>query len=298
MLETPEASSVQAEQRARAIYDLGPSTIYASRSDPRFSYCTYVPHHIGSAGTRPMQLIVVMHGTGRAFVNYREAFSGFAKWNDCIVLCPLFPVGVRGDGNRDGFKQLIEADIRYDRILLDMVAEVGEKFDCDFNRFALFGYSGGGQFANRFALLHPERLWAVSIGAPGSVTQIDPQQGWWVGTQDFDTRFGKPLDLEALRRVPVHMVAGKADIETWEITHRPGGKHFMPGANDAGPTRPERLQTLRRSFEAAGVQVVFDLLDNVPHNGLACVGRVQDFLARVLRELRATPSPSPSSIPG
>ena len=284
------APAALADQRARALYDLGPSTIYALRSDPRFSYCTYVPHHIGQPGARPMQLVVVMHGTGRAFVNYREAFSGFAKWNDCIVLCPLFPVGVRGDGNRDGFKQLIEADIRYDQILLDMVAEVGRKFDCDFSRFALFGYSGGGQFANRFALLHPERLWAVSIGAPGSVTLIDPERGWWVGTQDFAERFGKPMDLAVLRQVPVQMIAGKADIETWEITHREGGKFYMPGANDAGRTRPERLDTLRRSFEAVGVKVVFDLLDNVPHNGLACVGRVQDFFAAALAALRGTPA--------
>jgi poly(3-hydroxybutyrate) depolymerase len=290
LIEVPEIPPTQAEQRARAIYDLGHSTIYSSRSDPRFSYCTYVPEHIGRPGARPMQLVVVMHGTGRAFVNYREAFSGFAKWNDCIVLCPLFPAGVRGDGNRDGFKHLIEADIRYDQILLDMVAEVGEKFDCDFSRFALFGYSGGGQFVNRFAMLHPEHLWAVSIGAPGSVTLIDPEQGWWVGTKDFETRFGKPMNLEALRRLPVHMIAGKADIETWEITHREGGKFFMPGANDAGRTRPERLETLRRSFEAAGVKVAFDLLDNVPHNGLACVGHVQDFFAKALHDLRAVPS--------
>lgn len=289
----PEApATALADQRARAIYDLGASTIYAARSDPRFSYCTYVPHHIGKPGARPMQLVVVMHGTGRAFVNYREAFSGFAKWNDCIVLCPLFPAGVRGDGNRDGFKHLVEADIRYDRILLDMVAEVGEKFGCDFSRFALFGYSGGGQFVNRFAMLHPEHLWAVSIGAPGSVTLIDPQQGWWVGTQDFEVRFGKPMNLEALRRLPVHMIAGKADIETWEITHREGGKFFMAGANDAGRTRPERLETLRRSFEAAGVKVAFELLDNVPHNGLACVGHVQDFFAEALQQLRAASLPA------
>ena len=86
------------------------------------------------------------------------------------------------------------------------------------------------------------------------------------------------------------MVAGKADIETWEITHREGGKFFMPGANETGRTRPERLEALRRSFEAAGVKVAFDLLDNVPHNGLACVGHVQDFFAKALHDLRAVAS--------
>ena len=271
--------------RARAIYDLGHCTVFASRIDPRVSYCMYVPPHIDQA-KHPMELVVIMHGTGRAFVEYRDAFAEFARWNDCIVLCPLFPVSPLGDGNRDGFKQLIEGDIRYDHILQGMVAEVGEKFGRDFSRFALFGYSGGGQFVNRYTLLHPETLWATSIGAPGSVTLLDPTQDWWVGVRGAEARFGKAVDIEALRQVAVHMIVGKADLETWEITHREGGKFFMPGANSAGATRPERLESLRRSFEAAGVKAVLDVVDNVPHDGLKCVGQVQDFLAAELRKLR------------
>lgn len=271
--------------RARAMYDLGHSTVFASRIDPRFSYCMYVPPHIDQA-KHPMELVVIMHGTGRAFVEYRDAFAEFARWNDCIVLCPLFPVSPLGDGNRDGFKQLIEGDIRYDHILQGMVAEVGEKFGRDFSRFALFGYSGGGQFVNRYTLLHPETLWAASIGAPGSVTLLDPSQDWWVGVRGAEARFGKAVDIEALRQVAVHMIVGKADLETWEITHREGGKFFMPGANSAGATRPERLESLRRSFEAAGVKAVLDVVENVPHDGLKCVGQVQDFLAAELHKLR------------
>ncbi|ANY17274.1 hypothetical protein [Bordetella pseudohinzii] len=275
--------------RARAIYDLGHSTIFAARTDPRFSYCMYVPPHLDQA-RRPMELVVIVHGTGRAFVEYRDSFSEFARWNDCIVLCPLFPVGVRGDGNRDGFKHLVEGDIRYDQVLLDIVGEVGEKFGLDVSRFGLFGFSGGGQFVNRFTLLHPQRLWGVSIGAPGSVTLLDTERDWWVGVRDMKARFGRDLDIEALRRVAVHMVVGKADLETWEITHKEGGKFYMPGANDAGRNRPERLQSLKRSFEQAGVNVTLDMVDNVPHDGLKCVGEVQDFFARVLRDKRGDKS--------
>jgi pimeloyl-ACP methyl ester carboxylesterase len=281
----PAAEVSFGQKRAEAIYDLGHSSIFASRSDPRFSYCTFAPPRTGNE-QHPKALVVVVHGTGRAFTEYRDAFAEFAKWNDCIVLCPLFPVGPQGDGNRDGFKFLQEANIRYDQILLDMVDEVATKFHSDFAQFALFGYSGGGQFVNRFGLLHPERLWALSIGAPGSVTLLDFQQDWWVGVRNFADQFGKPLNLPALQTLPVHMVVGKADMETWEITHRPDGKFYMPGANEAGRTRPERLHTLRQSFEAAGVRVHMDVVDNVPHNGLACVGPVQDFFAATLRTLR------------
>jgi pimeloyl-ACP methyl ester carboxylesterase len=273
--------------RGKAYYELGSTTVFAHRNDPRFAYTLYVPRAILESGN-DVELVVVMHGTGRQFTNYRDAFAEFGRWNNCIVLCPLFPVGVRGDGNRDGFKHLIEGDIHYDRVLLDMVDEIGERYGKRFDQFALFGFSGGAQFANRFAYLHPERLWAVSIGAPGSVTTLDINRDWWVGLRGFEQRFGKAFDLDALRRVPVHMVVGKADLETWEITHREGGRHFMPGANDAGATRPERLRTLKGTFEIAGISVQLDELDNVPHNGLLAVNAVQDFFAGVLRARRSS----------
>ncbi|MFJ2994491.1 alpha/beta hydrolase [Pandoraea sp. NPDC087047] len=287
MTTTPrDNNGLSTEARTRNLYDLGSTTVFAHAGDPRFSYALYVPRSIAQPGHR-VELLVAVHGTGRQFTMYRDAFAEFGRWQDCLILCPLFPVGVRGDGNPGGFKHLVEADIRYDKLILDMVEEVGRKYETRFDQFALFGYSGGGQFVNRFGYLHPERLWALSIGAPGSVTLLDPQQNWWVGIGDMQTKFGKALDLDALRRVPVHMVVGKADTETWEITHREGGPHFMPGANSAGANRQDRLASLRDSFVRAGVNVTFDVLDNVPHNGLMAVPAVQDFLADVLRKKRA-----------
>ncbi|WP_408498693.1 alpha/beta hydrolase [Paraburkholderia xenovorans] len=246
----------------------------------------YVPHEVLTPGN-DVELVVVVHGTGRQFIPYRDAFAPFGRWNRCIVLCPLFPVGVRGDGDRSGFKRLIEGDIRYDTVLLDMVSEVGERYGKRFDTFALFGYSGGGQFVNRFAYAHPERLWAASIGAPGNVTVLDTSKDWWLGVGGFERYFGKPFDLAALQRVPVHMVVGRADLETWEITVSDDSPLYMPGINDTGATRPERLRTLQASFEAAGVRVHFDELPNVAHNGMQAVDVVQDFFAQALRTLRA-----------
>ncbi|MGH8780877.1 alpha/beta hydrolase [Paraburkholderia sp.] len=246
----------------------------------------YVPNEILASGN-DVELVVVMHGTGRQFTQYRDAFAPFGRWNRCIVLCPLFPVGVLGDGNRSGFKRLIEGDIRYDKVLLDMVSEVGERYRKRFDRFALFGYSGGGQFVNRFAYVHPERLWAASIGAPGNVTVLDRTKDWWLGTGGFERHFGKPFDAAALQRVPVQMIVGRADLETWEITVRDDSPMYIPGINDAGATRPDRLRTLKASFEAAGIKVRFDELDNIAHNGMQVVEVVQDFFAQVLRTRRA-----------
>lgn len=275
----------EAAARGRALYEYGPTSIYAARHDPRFPYCLYVPPGLGKTGERP-ELIVAMHGTGRGFTGYRDAFSAFARWNNCIILAPLFPIGVMGDGNRDGFKYMREGDLRYDEVLLAIVEEVCERYGIAFDRFGLFGYSGGGHFAHRFLLLQPHRLWGVSIGAPGSVTLLDPSRDWWVGTRDFAARFGQELDIPAMRQVAVQMVVGAADLETWEITHKPGGRNWMPDANHAGATRPERLAALRDSFEQNGISVRFDLVPNTPHDGLKVVPTVEDFFAAEIAKRR------------
>ncbi|AOO83693.1 hydrolase [Bosea vaviloviae] len=284
----PATASSQPEDAAaiaRALYDLGPTPVIACKADPRFSYCLYVPKTLGQGG-EPPELVVAMHGTGRGFTGYRDAFEEFARWNNCVVLAPLFPIGVLGDDNRDGFKYMREGAIRYDHVLLAMVDEVAQRYGVSIDRFALFGYSGGGHFAHRFLMLQPQKLWACSIGAPGSVTLLDPTRDWWVGTRNMAQLFGVAPDIEAMRQVPVQMIVGAADLETWEITHKQGGRNWMPDANHAGATRPERLASLQKSFEAAGVSVRFDLVPNMAHDGLRAVPRVQDFFADVLARRR------------
>lgn len=276
----------EAAARAKALYEYGPTSIYSSKHDARFPYCLYVPPSLGEGGEKP-ELVVAMHGTGRGFTGYRDAFSAFARWNNCIILAPLFPIGVMGDGYRDGFKYMREGNLRYDHILLAIVEEVSERYGIAFDRFGLFGYSGGGHFTHRFLMLQPHKLWGASIGAPGSVTLLDPSRDWWVGTRNFAELFGQELDIPAMKQVAVQMVVGAADLETWEITHKPGGRNWMPDANHAGTNRPERLASLRDNFAAHGIAARFDLVPNTPHDGVKVVPVVEDFFAGELARIRA-----------
>ncbi|PWW03768.1 hypothetical protein DFR52_101456 [Hoeflea marina] len=280
-----ELGTSGAAARARAIYDYGHTAIFASTIDPRLHMLLYVPPT--AADGRKLELLVAVHGTGRtSAIEFRDGFSEFGLYNDCAVLCPIFPMNVLGDGARSGYKYMIEGDIRYDEVVLSMVAEMGAKYGQDWSRFAMFGFSGGGHFTHRFAILHPERLWAASIGAPGSVTLLDPDRDWWVGIRNLPELFGRPFDAAALAKVPVHMVVGGADLETWEITHAEGSKYWMDGANDAGRTRGDRLRTLAKSFESAGVKVEFDEVAGVSHDRMSVLGHVKRFLASTLMEMR------------
>lgn len=64
----------------------------------RFQYCLYVPPGFDGDKTG-YRTVVAMHGTGRSMVQYRDAFTEFARYNRCVVLAPLFPVGPLRDGN-------------------------------------------------------------------------------------------------------------------------------------------------------------------------------------------------------
>lgn len=262
-------------------YDVGFTVHEACAADPRFSYSLFVPPSALESSVAP-KLIVSVHGTGRQFERSLSSLAEFARANNCIVMCPLFSAGVSGDRNLHGYKYLIEGDIRYDLVLLAMIDEIASRYGKDFSKFALSGFSGGGHFVHRFLLLHPTRLSACSIGAPGSVTLIDPTKSWWVGTKNTEEVFGVPVDLPALRQVRVHMAVGDKDLETWEITHRPGGRYWMDGANAAGRTRPERLASLRKSFEDNGIDCAWSLMPGTGHDEIRFVEATKDFFMKVL----------------
>lgn len=277
------------EARRRKMYYRGSTPIFSCRADPRFSFCLHVPPDFDNdpAG---YTLVVVTHGSGRTMETYRDRFAPFAQYKNCVILAPLFPVGPLGDGNAHGFKVLIEGAIRYDNVLLSMVDEAGAMLSTKFNKFMLFGFSGGGHFVHRFFYLHPERLHAVSIGAPGAVTLLDESRDWWVGTRNVKALFGRAIDYEALRKVAVQLVVGAADLETWEINYPRDSVQYMDGINDTGATRIERNTALRQNLEKHGITCRQDIVPNVAHDGTKVLPHVQDFFSSVLAKLETGPA--------
>lgn len=269
----------ETEARRHALYNTGTTTVFASRADLRFSFSLFVPPSAGPSTT----ILVAVHGTGRRMFEMRDSFAEFGRYNDCLVLAPLFPVGPLGDGNSNGYKYILEGDIRYDRILLGMIAEIADRYGVREDRFFLHGFSGGGHFAHRFFYLHPHRLRGVSIGAPGSVTLPTDEHDYWVGCRDLEARFGVSLDIAALRQVPAHLVVGGADTETWEITHKPGVGNWMERANSAGRTRIDRIRTLNGALKDLGVSTRLDILPGVAHESVKAAGAAKAFFLDVLQ---------------
>jgi hypothetical protein len=265
---------------AQGAYFTGSTTLFASTVDQRFSYCLHVPRdYPGRDGRLP--LVVLQHGTGRSSQEYRDNFVDFAERFQCVVLAPLFPAAIGDPDDLHNFKFIKYRDIRFDLILLAIIDEVGERFDVVTDKFYLYGYSGGGQFVHRFFYLHPHRLAAVSIGAPGRITLIDPEKEWWLGWRGMAEAIGVAPKPELLSTVPVQMVVGGDDVETWEINNR-GDSNWMDGVEETGTTRIERITTLRKNFEEQGISVRMDVVPGVAHEPMKVLEPVKDFFGSML----------------
>ncbi|MFF6906189.1 poly(aspartic acid) hydrolase [Streptomyces sp. NPDC012389] len=247
----------------------GPTPLFALSRDPRFSYCLYVPREYRPAGPA-YPLVVAVHGTRRRAETLRDAFARFAEDHGCVVLAPLFPAGITGPNDLDSYK-LLSPVIRADTLLLHMVEEAAARWHLETDRFHLHGFSGGGQFAHRFAYLHPGRLASLSVGAPGRVTLLDPSLPWWHGTADMVEKFGIQADPAALRRLPVQLVIGEGDTSTADLS--------PDGPDPAGAHRADRLDTLRRNWHRHGIGTRLDTVPDVAHDHFGVLPAVQRFLA-------------------
>lgn len=232
------------EERRNLFGNADLNMLWMCPSDPRFPYWVHVPDSYYEEEDPHYSLMVIIHGTGCAVENYLHCARQWADEHHVALLAPLFPSGavVRDDFN--AYKLLRSDGIQYDRILLAMIEDMTKRYDgIDAEKFFLFGHSGGGQFVNRFLFLHPQRLKACMIGAPGRPTFLNFEEDFFWGVQNFREVFDKELDLEAVREVPVLIAVGELDDK------------FI-GESPYGTNRVARMMSLQRNLLQNGVKTV------------------------------------------
>ncbi|MCI3208311.1 hydrolase [Pandoraea capi] len=260
-------------------YHVGATMSFSCRMDPRFSYCLYVPRDYADAGRPPCRLLLAVHGTERANQRLRDLFATFAEQENYIVVAPLFPADLSDDGDIDAYKYLVHGEMRYDLIACDMLDEVAAAYGVQADESLVFGFSGGAHFAHRFLYGHAPRVRAASIAAPGGITLPDATQPWWIGVQDFEARFGHPVEWHALGRIALHLAVGAEDTNPKGMIQGPTHPHWMPGADALGSTRVARLQRLRDALQEVNANVRYEALDGVRHEMAPLVDAAQRFFA-------------------
>lgn len=236
-----------------------------SAAHPDERYLLYVPAlHNGNVARR---LLVVVHGYTRKALSYVEQFVGFADRHEYILLAPVFSATKR-------YQVLgIGGSARSDLRLLDLVDEVADQHGLDAERFDLFGYSGGGQFAHRFLYVHPGRLGSVVVGAPGTVTVPSSRYPWPMGVANLSEQADAAFELEAIRRARIMLIVGEDDLGLDDLNQSERAMRF-------GATRLGRARTLHAAWQVAGIPHEYVEVPGVGHGlGETLLAPVYRFLA-------------------
>ena len=108
---------------------------------------------------------------------YAERWRIFADVHRLIILVPAF-----GSGDFIEYRNLFGKQVNADEFVNHLVDQYGYAFINSFDgRFYLYGHSAGGQFANRYTVVHPQRLKGVVLSAPGRYAYPDPSIPWPYG---------------------------------------------------------------------------------------------------------------------
>jgi poly(3-hydroxybutyrate) depolymerase len=265
-------------------YSLGKAGLIALQADQRFSYALYVPgaFDLANDNVQEFDVVIAVHGSNRIVTEYRDAFVEMADRRGCFVLAPLFPIGIIDHYDADNYKYIGYRGIRYDLLLLSMLAEVEQFYGVRWKRKVIHGFSGGGQFVHRFMYLHPRVLTAASVGGPGKVTMLDDRRPWWVGTSDVEERFGIRINMDALRALRILLVVGEQDVDEDEIRVDLRTRNWMDGANAAGKNRVERIKALHANLSSNGIYNKLAVVPAAAHEDFKMIPEVVKFFEDAL----------------
>jgi dienelactone hydrolase len=167
----------------------------------------------------------------------------------------------------NAFAKVDAGDVRYDLLLLALLDEVAIRWPAiDTSKIFLVGFSGGGQFVHRFMYLHPERVMAASIGAPGNTTAPDFEKAWPAGLKDAENIFGKRPDLESLKQIKTFFsVGGEDNVSSAGKLARLFKGDAFGSEEEADKTRVQRTTELVQQWRDVGVDVEFEIVPGAKH---------------------------------
>jgi pimeloyl-ACP methyl ester carboxylesterase len=230
------------------------------------------------------QILVAVHGISRDAREQVEMFGHVALTRGWTVVAPLFDMATHPQFQQLGICRR-HTQARADLALLDMLDTI---VGAEAVKFCLFGFSGGAQFAHRFALFHPERVTAMALGAAGWYTFPKAKRPYPRGINVSESGNDLTPRLAAMLEVPCAVFVGERD------TLREKSFNTTPKIDrDQGSDRIERARRWVEAMRAAGaamdvsIECELELLAGCGHSFRECVNRgglvdkALDFFERI-----------------
>lgn len=205
----------------------------------QFPYFLYIPE--GASQTDSLILIIEPNNSGFADDDFdkhiekakRTASKDFYLGNYVArslkypLLVPVFP---RSESNWKIYTHALDRDVmvqknndleRIDLQLLAMVEDAKKRLSLKsysiLNQFFITGFSASGTFANRFTLLHPEKVLATAAGGLNGLLMLPIKSldslplNYPVGVNDYQSLFGNEFGPAAFKSTPQYYFFGELD---------------------------------------------------------------------------------------
>lgn len=161
----------------------------------------------GPVRNRPL---IALHGISRESRTIAEHFAPEAEATGRIIIVPHF------ERHQWPVFQRISSRHRADRALLTLISDLRLRQVIGSGVVDLFGYSGGAQLAHRFAMLHPEQVGDLHLGAAGWYTLPDCACAYPIGfgqSERGDDRWGRRMKSGLNRYLdrPITLYVGTKD---------------------------------------------------------------------------------------
>ena len=221
-------------------------------------YYAYVPKD-GGAGA---PLLAVIHGVSRNAEVQANAFAELCERFGVVMTVPVFGREARDYQRLGRSGRGPRADAALDAVVEDVAMRTG----CRASTFHLLGFSGGAQFAHRYALAHPHRVIRLVVVGSGWYTFPNPRARFPYGIRRSPQLPGVRFDPEEFLRIPITVMVGERDTDTTRLRNTPRVNRQQ------GTTRVERaarwVDAMRDAAHKRGLepQVTMEAIPDGQHS--------------------------------
>jgi pimeloyl-ACP methyl ester carboxylesterase len=218
--------------------------------------------HLPVEVATPAVALLVLHGMGGTGEQISQSLRDYTDPLGWVVVAPTFNYGDWQDPNQLTREAL--GDVPRMASFLDRLPEItGLPFQ---SRALVYGFSRGGQEANRFALAYPERVAAVAMMSCGTYTLPARWTGsdaqrvalrFPYGTSDFADLFGRDFDADTFDHIAFWVGVGGRDNDPADVP-----RQWDPYL---GNDRTQRAQRFTASLQSTGVHAQLNVFPDVGH---------------------------------
>lgn len=220
-------------------------------------------YYLPSQGQREGRVFISVHGISRNAEEHLRGFAAQAETYGALMIAPLFPrrnypfYQRLGSSVHEG-----RSDLAFDRVLQD----AGDVFDIETRGLKLFGFSGGGQFAHRYAMFYPRRVEKMVLGAPGWYTFPDPSRPYPLGLRSSEIWPKLKFTPARFLKIPTLVLVGEQDDIRDEDLNKSRRIDAFQGLNrvERGERWVNAMRALARAFEVQH-DFRFEMVPNASH---------------------------------